>query len=244
MRMEWRTRLAELVERLGLQRQPVAVRYVQSAAVQLGSGVPEACEALLRASQGETLILESGTAGCALGTYYLGLDGPAAEQGQPALEEVVVDEKRSACFIDEVPGAERTTVSPPAKRGCAVILSPVADLEAPPDVLLFICEFEQACQLIALDMPGSAGPPRMEMRGPTCHRAIGYPLVTGRLNVSLMSHVGRRLHGFAADDLLVSVPGARLLRMLDRTGRGEGPGVRIPAALRSMLAKNCRGTEN
>lgn len=242
--MEWRTRLAELVERLALQRQPVAVRYAESGPAEPADGAPEPCEALLRASQGETLILAGGTAGCALGTYYLGLGALSAEQGHRAFQDFVFDEKRSACFIDEVPGSERTSVPPPAKQGGVVILSPVADLETPPDVLLFVCEFEQACQLIALDAAESGGPTRMEMRGPTCHRAIGYPLVTGRLNVSLMSHVGRRLHGFRAGDLLVSVPGPRLLHMLERLVPGQWPGIEIPAALRSMLQERCRGSEN
>ncbi|MFB3817053.1 MAG: DUF169 domain-containing protein [Candidatus Methylomirabilales bacterium] len=241
--MGWRTRLAELVERLALQRQPVAVRYVASPPPAPRGGAPEPCEALLRASQGETVILASDGA-CALGSHYLGLDRLSPEQGRRAFEDFVFDQRRSACFIEEVPGADSTTVPPPARQGSLVILSPVRDLEDPPDVLLFICGFEQACQLIALDVPETGAPARMEMRGPTCHRAIGYPLVTGRLNVSLMSHVGRRLHGFRADDVLVSVPGARLLRMLDRATRGEGPGLQIPAALRSMLQERCRGSQN
>jgi uncharacterized protein (DUF169 family) len=242
--MEWRTGVAELVERLALQRQPVAVRYVESASPEPPAAAPEACEALLRASQGETVVVAGGAAGCALGTHYLGLAGLSGEESRRAFEEFVFDEKRSACFIEEVPGAETPRVAPPARQGSRVILSPLADLPEPPDVVLFVCEFEQACRLIALDVPETGAPAAMEMRGPTCHRAIGYPLVTGQLNVTLMSHLGRRLHGFRADDVLVSVPGARLLRMLDRARRGAGPDIHIPDVLRSMLLNRRRGSEN
>ncbi len=243
----WRAQVAALVEQLDLKRKPIGVRYVAAA------GAPEpdllddkmgGCEAFLRASEGHRVWLSAANSTCKLGPYWLGLRGESASEKPKSSPEV--EDQREACFIEEVPGAEAADPRGVPPMGDFLLLSPLETTETRPDLVLFICTFEQACKLMALDCHGSKPPGPIEIRGPICYRAVTHPLASRALNVTLMSHAGRRAHGYRADDLLVSVPADRFESMMRTLAEliAAAREVEIPDALRSLFRARCRGTDN
>jgi uncharacterized protein (DUF169 family) len=245
----WGKQVARLVEHLALTRLPVAVRYERNGAARSDSGVEpntSACTAFLRASEGRTLRLSATDFSCNLGPYCLGVGPASAASAQEAFETVVLDPERASCFVEGVPEALGPAGRPQSGFGNGLVLSPLDSETAKPDLVVFICTFEQACKLIALDCHPAGGPAPMELRGSTCYRAVTYPMMAGYLNVTLMSNAGRSLHGYRPEDVLVSVPAERFERMLGNlqglaTARLD---VDIPEALRTLLEERCQQTNN
>jgi uncharacterized protein (DUF169 family) len=239
--MDWQD-IAALMERLGLRRPPVAICYGEGRAPRLAPGETglRACEGVLRASQGRTIVIAAGGSACRQLGHQLWL-APAepADPGE-AFEQLVSDDQDAGCFLGEVPGANE---APPAGLGEYLIMGPLETLADTAELVIFICTLAQASTLVALASEGA--PPTMEMRGSICRRAIAFPLSTGRMNVTLMSNVGRRLRGYRADELLVSAPRKQVERMLCALPRlPAAPPPDIPLALRSLLRERCPASEN
>jgi uncharacterized protein (DUF169 family) len=232
---------------LDLERRPVAVRYERSPGIAPRAARPmAACEAVLMASQGGAIRMGVGDSSCRLGPQALRLGEGSAEDRRPPLDAPPFDEEMGSCFIEEIPAVETGGTPPPPTLGDSVILAPLDGADARPDLVLLICNFEQACKLIALAGHEAEPLPRVEMRGASCYRAITYPLLSGNVNVTLMSRAGRRVHGYGAEDLLVSVPVERFERMLEALALlwGGQPNVEIADRLRALLRDRCPGSDN
>ena len=128
------------------------------------------------------------------------------------------------------------TAAPPLGLADHIVLAPIEKAEFRPDIVLFICNAEQACRLVSLDSYDTGIPPRIEMAGSTCHQAVAYPVVTGELNVSLMDYTSRHIRGYKAEDLLVSIPYHRfhgVIRSIDHCTAGQAK-MEIPESLRRL----------
>jgi uncharacterized protein (DUF169 family) len=239
--------IRDLMAQLELTRKPVAVRYAPEAgpsAETTTDGTLPACEAVRLASEGSVLRLGTDSSACALGPHFLRIGRPSAEDAGKAFEELLFSGDKASCFLEEVPGAQPVGVQTRGPLGNSLILSPLEAAQARPDVVLFVCNFEQACRLIALDSQDGQ-PGTVELRGAACYRAMTYPMVSGNLNVTLMNNAGRLRHGYRADDLLVSIPIARFERMLAGAARAGDPGgADIPDSLRALLRERCSGADN
>ena len=196
---------------LQLTRPPVAVRH----AVGVGESGRRltACEALVRASAGETIVLSARSLCCALGPAQLGLIELATEADRKALERSLTPLEQRTCSVVAEPATPTLTAPFPACQGQAVVVEPLAGVATPPELVIFVCTLEQATQLAAWSaaIPGGGG--KIAMEGTTCHRAIALPLATGSLSITLMSRLTREVRGYAPDEILVTVPYAQCLAM-------------------------------
>jgi uncharacterized protein (DUF169 family) len=61
-----------------------------------------------------------------------------------------------------------------------------------------------------------------ELSGPACRTGVAYPIVTGKIGLSLLDFGARRLAGFAEDQLLVAVPFHRMIGILHALDQGVG----------------------
>lgn len=236
--------ISALTRHLGLQRLPVGVCWGHGPAPTPPPGdAADACDALLRASQGQSTILSAGSPSCRVGLYHLGLSGLSEEEKRLAFEQFVFDARRSACFVEEIPGMDPTALRARA-LGEYLIVGPLHTIDEAADVIVFICTLDQAAKLLALD--GGAGATALELRGPLCQRAVVYPLVADRLNVTLLTDAGRRLHGYRPDELLVSVPPTCLERIVGNLPQLAE--VRAQAEIAddvlSLLRERCSGHDN
>jgi uncharacterized protein (DUF169 family) len=131
------------------------------------------------------------------------------------------------------------TTQPPLGLAEHIILSPLKKAEFRPDVILFICNAEQACRLITLDTFDTGIPPKIEMCGSTCHQVVAYPVVTGEINVSLMDYTSRRIRGYQSEDLLVSIPYHRfygVMRSIKYCTAGKAK-FEVPESFRRLIGE-------
>jgi uncharacterized protein (DUF169 family) len=138
-------------------------------------------------------------------------------------ENFLINGEKLFCSPASIRRTMALTSPPPLGRANYVILSPLEKAELTPDLVVFLCNPEQACRLVTLATYSEGRPPRLEMAGSTCHMVIAYPLVTGEINVSLMDYASRRYQDYRPTELFVTVPYhlmAGLMWSVDRCSAG------------------------
>jgi len=235
--MEWQTYANPIREVLGLKGSPIAVTYAMEAPTKHAGGKHRVCDAFLKVAKGKTIDLTKETSSCPGGTWHLGLGERPKGERDKALKEFLVKGEKLYCSIAAFNRAQGLAAQPPLGLADHVVLSPLEEAEFPPDIVVFLCNAEQACRLVTLDSFSTGIPPRIEMSGATCHQVIAYPVVTGELNVSLMDYTSRHIRGYQAEDLFVSIPYHRFLgvmRSLDACTAGRAK-MEIPESFRRLM---------
>ncbi len=235
--MEWKDYANQIRELLGLKGNPVAITYSMKPPSTSVDGKHRVCDAFLHARDGKVIDLTTSTSACSGGTWHLGLGERPKGEDDKALKEFLVDGEKLYCSIATFHRAQALTVPPPLGLSDHVILSPMDKAEFRPDVVIFICNAEQACRLVTLDSYDTGIPPRIEMSGSTCHQTVAYPIVTGELNVSLMDYTSRRIRGYRPEDLFVSIPYHRfhgVMRSIEHCTAGRAK-MEIPESFRRLV---------
>jgi uncharacterized protein (DUF169 family) len=238
--VEWEGYSDEIRKLLGIEGSPVAITYSMEAAPNAVKGKHRVCNALIKARDGAVVDLTAANSACGGGTWQLGLGGPPSGADDRALKDFLVSGEKLYCSVAALYRAR--VLGMPAPMGMAehVIFAPLGEAELRPDVILFICNAEQACRLVTLDMYDTGIPPKLEMSGATCHQAVAYPVVSGELNVSLMDYTSRRIKSYKPSDLLVSVPYHRfpgIMRSIDHCTAGRAP-FEVPEAFRRRMDRD------
>ncbi|KPL11077.1 hypothetical protein AMJ85_04720 [candidate division BRC1 bacterium SM23_51] len=234
--MEWKEYAKEITRVLALKGSPVAVTFSMKPPTTSDSGRYRVCDAFLKARNGAIIDLTAETSVCSGGSVYLGLKEPPKGEAEEALKDFLVNGEKLFCSIGAFQRVRSLSPNPPTGLAEHVIMLPLEKAELPPDLILFICNAEQACRLVTLDGYDTGIPPRIHMAGATCSQAVAYPLVAGELNVSLMDYTSRRIPGYKADDLLVTVPYHRfhgIMRSIPRCTAGTAK-MEIPEAFRRI----------
>ena len=235
--MQWKDYAHKIRELLGLKGNAVAITYSMKPPSTSVDGKHRVCDAFLQARDDKIIDLTASTSACSGGTWHLGLGERPKGEADKALKEFLVDGEKLYCSIAAFHRAQALTVPPPLGLADHVILSPMDKAEFRPDVVLFICNAEQACRLVTLDSYATGVPPRTEMSGSTCHQTVGYPIVTGELNVSLMDYTSRRIRGYKPEDLFVSIPYHRfhgVMRSIEHCTAGRAK-MEIPESFRRLV---------
>jgi uncharacterized protein (DUF169 family) len=204
--MEWKEYAQRLKEVLGLKGSPVAVTYSMRPAAGASETKAWVCRALLGARDGKTYCINKDTSSCAGGTWHLGLAPRPSGDADKAFKKFLVQGEKLFSSVSTLYRCMSLTSKPPLGLADYVIFSPLEESGIKPDLVVFICNPEQGCRLLALALYATGIPPRTEMAGSTCHMVIAYPMVSGEINVSLLDYTSRRLQKFGEDELAVSVP--------------------------------------
>jgi uncharacterized protein (DUF169 family) len=240
--MEWKDYAYKIRELLGLKGNAVAITYSMKPPSISFEGKYQVCKAFLHARNGEVINLTTSTCSCPGGIWQLGLAEPPKGDLDKAQKEFLVNGEKLYCSITTYYRARTLSVTPPLGLADNIILSPMDKAEFRPDIILFICNAEQACRLVTLDIYNTGIPPRIEMSGSTCHQAVAYPIVTGELNVSLMDYTSRRIRGYNKEELLVSIPYHRfigIIRSIDHCTAGLAK-MEVPESFRRLAGTNAQ----
>jgi uncharacterized protein (DUF169 family) len=245
--MEWKDYAGEIRKLLELKGNPVAITYSMKAPSKSVEGEFRVCEAFLDARDGKVIDLTFSSSSCSGGTLHLGLGERPKGEADKALKEFLVNGEKLFCSVGALYRSQYLSAPPPTGLAEHIILSPMDKAEFRPDIVLFICNAEQACRLVTLDQYDTGIPPKIEMSGSTCHQAVTYPLVTGELNVSLMDYTSRRIKGYEPEDLLVSIPYHRfygVMRSIEHCTAGRAK-MEIPESFRRVAGESTlRGLED
>jgi len=205
--MEWQEWSKTLKDVLGMKSSPVAVNYSPEAAEGASEeGEHWVCEAWFKAGAGEVIDLTAQTCSCSGGSWHLGLTPPPSGEMAEALKKFLVEGEKLFASAAAFHRAGSSHPQPPLGLAEHVIFRPLETAPKEPDVVLFLCNPEQACRIITLYTYWSGLSPRVELTGSACYMAITYSLVSGEVNVSFLDWTARKMRKCPADILIVSVP--------------------------------------
>jgi len=210
----WKDQTRELVELLGLENKPVAVTFTNEPLDVGTTGKVWVCRAMKLAARGKSFVIDEETSGCRGGSWHCGLSEPPAKESRRGLQEFLTRGEKLTASIVSFQRMQDLGSAPPTGLSERVFIGPMEDAPIRPDVALFICNGEQACRLVTLDHFWDGIPPKTELSGSLCHAAIGYPVVTGRTNLTLGDWTARRMQKFPADAVFLSVPYERMANLM------------------------------
>jgi uncharacterized protein (DUF169 family) len=161
-----------------------------------------ACEAIDVVRREKVMVnLSAENCNCIGGKYYLGLVPVPKDQ----IIKVVMDihkmfasEQLALQFLDNV--------LPPSGRGNFVVIAPLSEILIEPDVVLSVCNAEQANRIVSLLMYSGLKPFTYNLVSAGC-TSLANPMVTGEIDINLITdHTRRRVPNFASNELIVAMP--------------------------------------
>jgi uncharacterized protein (DUF169 family) len=218
--MYWQTWSGKLKQELRLESEPVAVTFARSVSESATppAGKVSVCQALKRASEGESVTITAETCGCPGGLVSLGL-GQLPPQGRERLVDFLVNREMVYCSRAALHRAQQV-VPAPTGMGTHVCFAPLSSAPARPDLVVLLGTPGALHHLIGFADYWEGGSLPTELAGPACRTGIAYPIVTGNLGLSLLDFGARRLAGFGGDQMLVSVPFHRMLGVMHAFEQG------------------------
>ena len=239
MAMEWQQWSRELTAVLGLKKPPVAVAYTDAPPPGASTGKCRVCGALSRALEGTITDLSASNSTCAGGSLYLGLREQPPDQARTLREFLIHGEKLMSSPAAIHRSRAMAKVQPPFGLADHVIFSPLENAELCPDVVVFVCNAQQAARLIHLAYYETGLPMECDPTGALCRSVITYPLVTAKVNISFGDITARRGEKMSDDELFVSFPFVHLrpaVASIPNCTAGTAKG-EIPAAMRRMMSR-------
>ncbi|MGC9516308.1 MAG: DUF169 domain-containing protein [Methanomicrobiales archaeon] len=209
---------------LGLKKEPLAISFTNEDMSSVKKQKISICRALKLAGEGETFVIDQETSTCPGGSMYCGFTEPASDQQKRRLQWFLT--KGEKLFSSIVTFERMRKLTSPLPTGMAdfLVITPLDKTKIRPDLVLFLCNPEQACRLITLDTYFDGIPPKQEVIGALCHTTISYSIVTGFSNISTGDWTARRNQKFESDILFVSIPYERignLIRAIPKCSAGE-----------------------
>lgn len=220
--MDWQKWSDRLREELALGTHPVAVSFTggEEPQAQPGQGKLSVCQALKKASEGESVRITADTCGCPGGLVSLGL-GQMPAQGKERLVDFLVDKEKVYCSRIALHRGQQI-VPAPAGVGGAIAFAPLSQAAVLPDVVIFIGKPGSLHHLLGFANYWEGLSMKAELAGPACRTGVAYPAVTGEVGLSLLDFGARRLAGFADDQILVAVPFHRMIGIMSALDHGAG----------------------
>jgi uncharacterized protein (DUF169 family) len=202
-------KVESIVEALSIEKEPVGVKYTnEDPGVEVEEGGHTVCGAILRASEGEVILLSEDSCTCFGGKSHLGL----TPRGEIPWKMLVEGEK----LWFDVKTAVRSNVEveriarPPFGLSKKIFLYPVRKGIFQPDLVLMLVNAEQASRFITLNQFWDGKTPSLEMRGSLCWSMITYPLVSGNFNISVGDISARRMERWDPEIMVASIPWERI----------------------------------
>jgi uncharacterized protein (DUF169 family) len=159
---------------------------------------------------GECFIIDEDVSTCPGGSRYCGFSGEITGEKKRRLQEFLTNGEKLTHSIVSFERMLRLSTAPPTGIADRIVICPLEKAEIRPDMILFLCNGEQACRIIALDTYWDGLNPKEQLVGALCHTAISYTISTGYTNISLGDWTARSHQQFDPDIVFASVPYERM----------------------------------
>lgn len=216
MQENWSEQAREITTTFSLDTKPVAIAFTNSK-VDIGQETKKTwlCRALkLAANKGTRFVIDRESSGCPGGTWHCGLSEPPAAQARRGLQEFLTRGEKLTHSIVTFQRMQDLGSSPPTGLSERIYVGPMESAPLRPDIVVFVCNPEQACRLVTLDHYWDGKPIHAELTGSLCHAAIAYPVVTGNTNLTLGDWTARRMQKYASDRVFLTIPYERMANVV------------------------------
>ena len=239
MEKEWQGYAQRLKELFKLEDSPVAVSCLKGPLENAGPQKIRICRALLDAARGKSFTISKENNACFGASWHLGfrkLDDPKVEK---LVKKFVVEGEKLFASYEALETLISQMPPPPDNKDAYFALSPLEEASFEPQIVVFVCNPEQACRLLTFASFSEGKMPQIKIGGPTCRLAVIYPMLSGQTNLSFYDYTARKMCGVKPDKLLVSMPYAEVSRMvahIDTCSAGTAR-VEYPQEFREFLQK-------
>jgi uncharacterized protein (DUF169 family) len=210
----WKDEARQLTELLSMSNSPVAVTFTNEEIEIEKPRKAWMCGALKKAAAGKSFVIDKETSACPGGTWHCGLGEPPSGAARRALQHFLTRGEKLTGSIVSFQRMQDMGSAPPTGMSERIFIGPLEQAPLRPDVVVFVCNGEQACRLVALDTYWDGKPVTMELTGSLCHAAIGYPVVTGNTNLTLGDWTARRMQKYASDVVFLTIPYERMANLV------------------------------
>src|SRR5450759_28657 len=207
---KWAEESSALDELLGFEKKPVAVTFTNEEPDVPRPKKMYICRAMKIAGEGRSSLIDIENSGCGGGSFHCGLTAPPQCKPRRTLQNYLTKGEKLTASVTSFLRMEELGSPPPTGLSERIFIGPLEDAPIRPDLVLFMCNAEQACRILTLDIYWDGIPARPEVSGSMCHSAIAYPLVTGRTNLTLGDWTARRAQGYDSGIVFVTVPYERM----------------------------------
>jgi uncharacterized protein (DUF169 family) len=197
-----------------LKYEPMAISFTND---EVSSGRYEKtsiCKAMKLAAQGESFIIDEDVSTCPGGSQYCGFSEPHSGKKKRGLQNFLTKGEKLTSSIVTFERMRALTTPPATDLSDRVVICPLDKAEIRPDMILFLCNAEQACRLITLDTYWDGKSPEQQIIGALCHSAIVYTIMSGNTNMTVGDWTARSHQGFESDVIFLSVPYERIHNLI------------------------------
>lgn len=199
---------------LGLKNEPLAISFTNE---ELSRGKYEKtsiCRALKLSAGGECFVIDENVSTCPGGSRFCGFTELTSGEEKRRLQWFLTKGEKLSSSIVSFERMQKLSTPTPTGLADRVVICPLAKTETHPDIVLFLCNAEQACRLITLDTYWDGISPKQEVIGALCHTAISYSIMTGFTNISMGDWTARKNQKFEPDIVFLSVPYERINNLI------------------------------
>jgi uncharacterized protein (DUF169 family) len=199
----------------GLKFEPLAISFTND---EISMGKYEKtsiCRALKLSAEGESFVIDETVSTCPGGSRYCGFSEVSSGEQKRRLQKFLTKGEKLTGSIVSFERMQKLTVAPPTGLSDRIVMCPLDKAEIRPDMILFLCNAEQACRLVALDTYWDGLSPKQQVIGALCHTAISYTIMTGCTNLSMGDWTARHHQQFDPDIIFLSIPYERINNLID-----------------------------
>ncbi|MDD5565271.1 MAG: DUF169 domain-containing protein [Candidatus Omnitrophica bacterium] len=213
---EWLDYGTTLVKSLQLELSPVSVSRIPSAQCMQPPGEKvRICRAFLDASKGKTIVVNKANNSCFGASWHLGFHKMDDPKIAGMVKKFVVEGEKLFCSYAALDTLMAQIGEVQDNSGISFLLAPLEKAREQPELVLFVCNAEEACRLLTLCVFLDGKMPKIKIGGPTCRMAVMYPLTEKETNLSFYDYTARKLCNVEKDKLLLSIPYERIPAMVE-----------------------------
>jgi uncharacterized protein (DUF169 family) len=226
-------------EIFGLENSPVAIKCLAGKKESTNKGKVRICRAMLDAANGQTLEVCRENNACFGANWHLGFSKINDPKIVGMIKQFVVEGEKLFSSYEALDKLLSQIEDVPDNKDNCFLLAPLENTELEPDLVVFVCNPEQACRLLTFVTFFDGVMPKIKIGGPTCKMAIMYPLLSGEVNVSFQDYTARRMCKMEKDKLLISMPFKlipAIIANIDKCSAGTAK-VEYPQQFKEFLQK-------
>jgi len=235
---EWQEYSQTLKQLLGLDCSPVAVTLTKEQNNPTEKKI-RICRAILDASKGQSVCLNSENNACFGASWHLGFHKIKDPKISGMVKKFVVEGEKLFSSYEALDNLMTQFVDVPDNSDTYFVLSPLENSEHKPDLILFVVNAEAVCRLLTFLTFLEGKMPKIKIGGPTCRMIIMEPLLTGESNISFYDYTARKMCNVEKDKLIVSIPYRTIPRIIDSIDKCSAGTAKIefPTEFREFLQK-------
>ena len=198
----------------GLKYGPMAISFTND---EVSSGRYEKtsiCKAMKLAAEGESFVIDEEVSICPGGSQSCGFSEPHTGKQKRRLQQFLTKGEKLTSSIVSFERMRKLAVPPATDLADRIVICPLDKAEIRPDMILFLCNAEQACRLITLDTYWDGISPKQQIIGALCYSAIVYTIMSGNTNMTVGDWTARSHQGFEPDVIFLSVPYERIHNLI------------------------------